>query len=442
MNCYQFTKANCFEVVIVGGGTCGLAVASRLCEDTPGSIFTEDEHQRFHWLRQRGNKVNLINRNVTSKTKFKPPSLTNMYKSKKKYSPEEILVLDGVSDKWLGQWDHQFETCLIPYLRSPMFFHPDPVNVDAMVSYAYSTNQEGPKHLKEIENVVGREYSKHQQKKLRKKKKSDKMSPVPGANKSHNSNGLVDINMRDWKDYYRPSTPFFREFCQDIINRYNLHHLVKKDKVVDIEYCFLDITDSNESGKGFVVKTESGQIYACKACVVTSGHSGDINYPIEPFQDSKEEFLEGSCHTTHIFLKQITQYPHPRIMEKVKLGIPNKLVVVGGGLTSAQLIDVAIKKGVDKCYLLLRGPIKIKHFDFHLDWVTKYKNVKKSAFYMLDSDEERFQMIQDAREGGSVNPEYYKKIMDHVKSGKLELLRLPLSISSNGIQILKPGNSN
>lgn len=106
------------------------------------------------------------------------------------------------------------------------------------------------------------------------------------------------------------------------------------------------------------------------------------------------------------------------------------------------MIDVAIKKGVDKCYLLLRGPIKIKHFDFHLDWVTKYKNVKKSAFYMLDSDEERFQMIQDAREGGSVNPEYYKKIMDHVKSGKLELLRLPLSISSNGIQILKPGNSN
>lgn len=57
-----------------------------------------------------------------------------------------------------------------------------------------------------------------------------------------------------------------------------------------------------------------------------------------------------------------------------------------------------------------------------MDWVTKYRNVKQSAFYMRDSDEERWEMIQNAREGGSFNPEYYKIVMDHVKNKKLNLL--------------------
>lgn len=428
MNSYEILSCDFLEVIIVGGGTCGLAAAARLCEDSPGSIYTEDEHQRFRWLNQRGGKVNLINRNVSSKTKYKPPKVSKKYTPSKKYLPEEILVLDGVSDDWLGQWNNQFETCLIPYLRSPMFFHPDPVNVDGLVCFAHSSQREGPEHLFEIENVVGKEYSKHKQKKERKKNNRLKKLPIPSNTEdvapstSQNSSGLIDVNMRDWKDYYRPSTSLFRDFCLEIIERYKLQGLVKKDKVVDIEYCLLNIADTNENGKGFIVRTESGKVYGCKACVVTSGHAGRINYPIQPF-DLTSKSLEGSCHTTHIFQRQVSLFPDERIMSKVKQGKSNSMVVVGGGLTSAQLVDTALKSGVQKCYLLLRGPLKIKHFDFHLDWVTKYKNVKKSAFYMLDSDEERFQMIQDAREGGSVNPEYYKKILKHVKSGKLELLK-------------------
>ncbi|CAK7903393.1 hypothetical protein CAAN1_32S00518 [[Candida] anglica] len=420
MNCYEFSKECLYEVIIVGGGTCSLAAAARLCEDHPGSIYTEDEHQRFHWLSQRGNRVNLINRNVSSKTKYKP---MNQYKPKRRYSPEEILVLDAVSDNWLGQWDRQFAACKIPYLRSPMFFHPDPANVDGMVSYAHLQKREGPKDLMEIVNVVGKEYSKHQQKKQRQKTKRSRQTPIPnGSATSHDIGGLTDVNMRDWKDYYRPSTPFFRDFCQDIVDRYNLHDVVKKDSVVSVEYCLLNIIETNESGKGFVVKTASGQVYCCKSCIVSSGHSGEINYPIENLNVNPTN-LEGSCHTTHIFSGEVSQHPHPRVVSKVARGKPTKLVVIGGGLTSAQLVEVALQSGVEKCYLMLRGPLRIKHFDFHLEWVTKYKNVKKSSFYMLDTDEERYQMIQDARQGGSVNPEYYKKLMKHVKNGRLEILR-------------------
>lgn len=400
------------DVIVIGGGPCALAVCARLCEKCPGSIFTEDEHQRYHWLKQRGHKVNLVNRNVSSHNKFKP----NKHKYlQPNFTPDDILVLDETSDKFLGQWDNQFEACKIPYLRSPMFFHVDPANVDGLVSFAHMTKRE--KELKEIENVVGREYSKHQLKRQM-KKKNKKSVPAPSniaGTKSHDVSGLVDINMRDWKDYYRPSTPIFRDHCQSIVDRYGLHDVVEKEKVLDIKYTLVTIMGTNQSGKGFVITTNKG-IYGCKICVLASGHKGKANYPIKPFDDLVK--LERSCHTSHIFQHQVT-FPPPNL----KSNTSGSLCVIGGGLTSAQLVDTAINLGIKEVYLLLRGPIKIKHFDFHLDWVTKYKNLKKSAFYMRDSDEERLEMIYDAREGGSINPEYYKKLLKHEKSGKLRILK-------------------
>lgn len=421
-NSYDIYKEDFFEAIVVGGGTCGLAVAARLCEECPASIYTEDEHQRFQWLKQRGNKVNLVNRNISSKTKYKPSK--NRYVLKK-FSPLEILVLDSKSDSFLGQWDSQFAACQIPYLRSPMFFHPDPVNIDGLISYSYLTKRDNEKDLMKIENVVGKEYSKHQLKKqiAKKGKKTEHKDPVPitSSIQNHDKSGLIDINMRDWKDYYRPSTGLFKDFCNDIIERYRLHNVVKKDEVVSIEYCLINILDQDESGKGFIVKTASGKTFGCKICIVASGHRGEINYPIEPFKSNKC-YPEGSCHSTHVFSGEV-KFPTERIINKIICKKLSSIVIVGGGLTSAQLAHAAINNGVDKVYLIIRGSLKIKHFDFHLDWVTKYKNVKKSAFYIKNTDLERHEMIDEARQGGSVNPEYYKKLMKHINTGRLELLK-------------------
>lgn len=407
------------DIIVVGGGTCGLAVCARLCEQCPGSIYTEDEHQRFHWLKQRGYQVNLVNRNVSSNKSYKP----NKHKySQPYYTLNDIMVLDEVNDKFLGQWNNQFSACKIPYLRSPMFFHLDPVNIDGLVSYTHTTNRNH--ELMEIENVVGKEYSKHQLKKQMKKKSRKIPAPNEKDFSTHDASGLIDINMRDWKDYYRPSTSLFHDYCQDIINRYDLHNIVKKETVLDIKYTNIEIIGTNKSGKGFVVKTNKGT-YGCKVCVLATGHRGKINYPIEPFSQNND--LSKCCHTSHIFTNQVS-FP-PTSMLKTKK--PSSLVVVGGGLTSAQLVDLAIRQGVSKVYLLLRGPLKIKHFDFHLDWVTKYKNLKKSAFYIKDTDEERLEMIQDARQGGSINPEYRKKLLIHCKSGRLELMKHTVITSSN-----------
>lgn len=415
----------CFkEVIVVGGGTCGLAVCARLCEPCPGSIYTEDEHQRFHWLRQRKGNINLLSRNVSSNRNLESLDSRRRYREKTNFSPEEMLVLDSTSSNFLGQWDNQFESCQIPYLRSPMFFHPDPENIDGLVSFAHKCNKETPKDLMEIENVVGKEYSKHQHKKLIKKKMKKKKIPVPSdtqVNYSHDQPGLVDINMRDWKDYYRPSTELFHNYCEEIVDRYRLHNVIMKDEVVKVEYTNINVLETDESGQGFLVTTKSGAVFGSKVCVVASGHRGKPNYPI-PALCQNPKYLEGSCHTTDIFQRKV-EFPHTKISGKIDNGELTKVVIVGGGLTSAQMAHSCILSGVNKVYLVLRGPLKIKHFDFHLDWVTKYKNLKKSSFYLKDTEEERIDMINEAREGGSVNPEYYKKLMKHVKSKKLDIIQ-------------------
>lgn len=719
-SCPDIHLESFFEVVIVGGGTCGLAVALRLCENAPGSIYTEEEHQRFHWLKNRGSRVSTIHKGMTKTLKYVAPT---------KLTAENILVLDALLDLFMGGWDNQFRSCQIPHLRLPMFFHPDPVNIDGMITYAHSTKRE--RDLMEIQNVVGKEYLKHQIKRTMKKKQNKQPAVIGdqagGSNRNHDRLGIVDINMRDWRDYYRPLTPFFRDFCNDLIDRYNLHNCVRKDEVVSMKYTDLHIFDRNYVEKGFVIKTESGKMYGCKTCVVASGHRGKVNYPICGLGDKKPS-LDASCHTTDIFYERVP-FPHPRLVEKIqperekkraglrgsrddslkkmpreekmekmekmeekpevekmekpemkqkmdhlkaeamdvkkemvqkdmtksdmvqkdmaqkemteaakvnspmepsltqavemtqediandlelkrskkkmararemkekmamaeekkkqmaqekqamekaqmeeesmekdqsmemhesmeqndismtenekqkendesstgpslpKMGeksgsvssmssissvehepsmekkatmdndksmeqmasmekdksmekekpssmenekpmapssmkidpkmdigptdIPSMdsntsdamnsnttdalnsmkkprlklpttkphLVIIGGGLTSAQLAHVACLKGIHVT-LVLRGPVKIKHFDFHLDWVTKYRNVKKLAFYMLDTDEERAQLILDARGGGSINPEYHMKINKHQAAKRLLLMK-------------------
>ncbi|KAH6681793.1 hypothetical protein B0J14DRAFT_223002 [Halenospora varia] len=388
------TDCHIHDVIIVGAGTCGLAVAARLCEATPSSLFSESEHQRYHWMKassssKRSSKLTRTSRrsNTAPDRLLSGPGISCKL---------DIAVLDETSGQWMGAWNDKFEKLDISHLRSPMFFHPDPRDRDGLLEFVYREGREG--ELREIAGVVGKGLSKHQ------RKKKVKNSGKRGQETTY-------LDERDRKDFFRPSQAVFKQHCEDIAGRYNLTEIVEKSKVSSISY---NPHGSINSGI-FTLQTSTGTRKA-RVVIFAAGAASQPSLPPNcPF--CPDHF--GSV--THAFAKDTVKLPK-HVLDKISKGKETKMAVVGGGLTSAQVTATAISSGVSKVYHLVRGPLKVKHFDVDLDWVGKYKNFHLASFWSADSDEERLQMIKDARGGGSVNPEY-KKILDSlVKDGKVELL--------------------
>jgi hypothetical protein len=220
------------------------------------------------------------------------------------------------------------------------------------------------------------------------------------------------LDERDRNDFFRPSTPFFREYCNDVACRYNIEDIVEHSTVTFVTY-----NPREESAGIFILQTSTGIKHA-RTVVFACGPATPPTIP--PTCTFCHRNPQGVFHA-------FTPHPSPtsslpdHILQKIQVGRATSLAVIGGGLTSAQVTCAAIHGKVSKVYHFMRGPIKVKHFDADLSWVGKYRNFQQAAFWGADSDEERFEMITDARGGGNFTPEYKKLIVDLVKSGQVEM---------------------
>ncbi|KAL2868263.1 FAD binding domain protein [Aspergillus lucknowensis] len=434
------------DVLIIGAGPCGLAVAAHLKEHTPSAIFTDEEHQRYHWINKHKGRMNLVRAHQGKLKKLgvgrsspsssgssrddegsdtcrgaSPPSSSSPsssassipgYESKYKLNTgservkEErielsMLILDSTGDQWMERWNRAFEALEIEQLRSPMFFHVDPGDRDGML--AYTTEHGREKELWEISGCVGKEKSKHQKKKKIQKSKQRNRKVI----------GDAEIDERDRKDYFSPGTGLFRDFCESVAARYGLDApgLIKEREVVDVRYGYFE-EDTGWSEKIFMVKTRNEEAFYARTVVLAVGPGGR---KIMPFPLSAEE-AEGACHSS-----EIRTFPSANVKKRIQQRRETNVVVVGGGLSSAQIVDMAVRKGVSKVWLLLRSDFKVKHFDITLSWMGKFKNYEKAVFWSADTDEERLEMIKTARNGGSITPRYQKILRNHAARGRVSI---------------------
>lgn len=212
----------------------------------------------------------------------------------------------------------------------------------------------------------------------------------------------ITIDERDRKDYFAPPSDLFQDYCAWIAERYGLcdEELIQKASVSEIDYDFIPQFSPTE--KLFVVRTDTSTLYA-RSVVLAVGAGNAPSIP-KPFPRS------GCPCASHAF------QPLDEALEaRVRARKPTNVMVIGGGLTSAQVADRALRKGAGRVYHLMRGPMKgeekhhtgfmkavvnsqaVKPFDVDLSWMGKFRNHEKASFWSADSDEGQFpEMISAA----------------------------------------------
>ena len=224
-----------------------------------------------------------------------------------------------------------------------MFFHPCPRDRDGLLAFALETGR--CDDCVEIANCVGKSMSKH-----RRKKKMAKGQSVGSSNQA-----ILEIDERDRKDYFTPSAEIFQDYCQEVIQRYSLENLVEQAQVSSIDFGYHDdFGGQGDPGpKVFKVTTTGGTIRYAKVLVLAIGAGGK---PAMPRELSAAE-REGACHSTQL-PKQM--FLPKSLQRKILAQVPTAVVIVGGGLTSAQIANQCIEKGVGRVFLVMRGPLKCR----------------------------------------------------------------------------------
>ncbi|MEO1397026.1 MAG: FAD/NAD(P)-binding protein [Cyanobacteria bacterium J06634_5] len=205
-----------------------------------------------------------------------------------------------------------------------------------------------------------------------------------------NPHTLLSFAEKRWDELYnpynRPGTALFQEFCETVIDRWHLRDQVVKAQVVGL---------TPHRGR-FRLTLDDGRTAIARRVIVATGSAkpklpdwanqlshGPSNYPPERL-----------CHAQSVHLPAL-----PTLAGETVL-------IVGGGLTSAHLALGAIKRGA-KVLLLGRRTFKEKIFDAAPGWLgPKYLK----GFEAEPDWHQRWQMIQQARDGGSMTPEALTKL--------------------------------
>ncbi|MBI1929808.1 SidA/IucD/PvdA family monooxygenase [Candidatus Poribacteria bacterium] len=180
--------------------------------------------------------------------------------------------------------------------------------------------------------------------------------------------------------YSQPSADLFLDFCL---------HEIERQQIGRFYYPFDVATLRWDKGSGrfpFRVISQRNEGFRAR-CVILAVGSDDFPYISPEFASWRRRFPERILHSRDFDLRTA---PHPE-----------KIVIIGGGLTAGTLAKNLVENG-SRVVLMTRKPLRIQQFDFEPVWL----GPKSLREFSNEPDwEKRYEIIQRVRGEGSVTPE-------------------------------------
>ncbi|NJR52184.1 MAG: lysine N(6)-hydroxylase/L-ornithine N(5)-oxygenase family protein [Leptolyngbyaceae cyanobacterium CSU_1_3] len=195
--------------------------------------------------------------------------------------------------------------------------------------------------------------------------------------------------------YDLPGTRLFQEFCQDVIRRWQLENCVYSAQVLQIKPL------NHQRQPRFCLGLSTGQTVTARRVVIANG--GGIPHMPE-------------------WVSQIPMgYPSDRLLHSHQVDLQGlqlqgeRILIIGGGLTSGHLAVGAIQRGA-QVLLMSRRTLYEKLFDADPGWLgPKYLK----SFWAEPDWSTRWKMIQQARNGGSMTPAVLTKLRRLERDGRI-----------------------
>jgi hypothetical protein len=384
------------ELLIIGAGPHALSLLLRLLEPDADLLSDKDRHIQAEFRSRmrpvsdvyshlknltRGPRATLKRRGKSSASTGDPPplSLEGIRKS--------VLVVDS-NGEWLSGWKQNFEALGIKRLRSLMNAHADPYDHRSLEYYAELKGRE--------EELVT----------------------------------LTTLCQRDNEfrgPYQAPSTALFHDFHDLLARAYGIQDMVQKGKVKSINPVQ---SEGQSDGPIFEVTIDFGPESKLPPKIVKTRR---IVCGMGPIFHAAEAFWEATLK------KELVgkEYPSDRILHpseiipylKDRNGQPQhygrlplrRLLIVGGGITSAQLAILAANAPWCQAVKIIQRSRSVsRHFDVENKWMGARRGQLLDNFWALDTAK-RAQLLQEARLGGSIPPETLKELRDCQNQPNIDL---------------------
>ncbi|KAJ3592953.1 hypothetical protein NHX12_005291 [Muraenolepis orangiensis] len=295
-------------------------------------------------------------------------------------SAPDLRVVDSYG-AWACLWESQFSALNIPHLRSHTLVHTDPFNKKALLDFVMREGRSAELQSLPDQGFIHDDHAFFSDTRLgRREQRRLHMTS------SLKNNMAVSL----------PGTQLSLDFFKEQVERYQLDRVLLQGTV--------DSITPMANIPGWVERIA---------------------------EDYPEERLRHTVSLMHHLAS--ARHTGSSLGEGQVCEAGQRLMVIGGGLTSAHIVSIALQQGASHVTWVMRKYLQLKQFDVGdvEGLVGRYAHVEHGVkldgraylgqFYGQKSLLRRLAMIRQARKGGAVTPEAYVQLKPFIHSGQVEL---------------------